>query len=372
MLYRFFLLSLITGTLVTLGGCTASRTTKSSSFEHVRLVTDLHDTLTPDGISHLLPLPNNRIAVAATGHLFIIEGNQLLGTIDSLPNIRSLAVAGDTLYTGTDRGLYSVSLNDFSHSGVEIPALSTTPPITSLAVGRSGEIWIGTKGYGVFKRIGGAVLPERGAPNIMSLAVTADSSVWIATYVGLHRIHGSDYEAYSEEIHHEGLAIPDNIVEHVQTDNEGNLWVFMSRAVSVITPEQSAAREGHVDPVTWSYLGSEENTITVFGDGPNRSQWFIGNDGLLMLTGVDIDHEAENHPHGLGDIIERPEGTLVGLGAPLSKLDPSFDDSVARDLCFDSDGTLWIATDKGLWRIGSGLAEQLATSPHHAPVASAR
>jgi len=372
MLYRLLSLSLLAGALVAFGGCAASRTAASSSFERVRVVTDRHDTLAPDGVRHLLELPGNRLAVAVGGRLLVIEGDRLLGSVDSLPDIRSLAVVGDTVYAGSDRGLYAISLNGFKGSRLEIPALGTMPPITALAVGPSGELWIGTKGYGVFERVRGAILPERGAPNIMSLAVTADSSVWIATYVGLHRIHRGEYEAYSEEIHHEGLAIPDNIVEHVQTDGDGNLWVFMSRAVSVITPEQSAAEEGHIDPVTWSYLGSDENTITAFGDGPNRSQWFIGNDGLLMLTGVDIDHEAEHHAHGLSDIIERPEGTLVEIGRTLSQIDPSFDDSVARDICFGQDGTVWIGTDKGLWRIGSGLAERLSTTEHRAPVASAR
>jgi|GEM_PF-5351907 len=306
---------------------------------------------TPTGITLLHQLSRGRMVLASSQGVLVTDGSRLLARIDSLPQALAFAGVGDKLYIGTVAGLFVTTAEGASPHRIEIPALNTAPVVTSLAVDARGTLWIGTKGFGLFASNGESLDPVQGAPYISSLAVTGDGSVWIGTNVGLHRWSRDGYHAYSEEIHHEGLTIPDNIVERLRTDSRGNLWVFMSNAVSVIDPREVIEGNDHIDPSTYAYIGAEGNEIYEMIDGPEATRWIASQRGLFLLRDIDIDHQEREHHHGLADVIAPPEGSLVSLVTVMKDLDPDFTGMAPRGVGFTGAGDLLVAGEGGMWRI---------------------
>ena len=139
----------------------------------------------------------------------------------------------------------------------------------------------GPTATGVFRWAGGRFTQELKTPAINGGAATADSSVWIATSIGLsHRQHG-DWTRYNEEgvANHE---IPDNIVEKLLPDNAGNLWVVMSDAICVF--ETSGRRaEAETELPTVKFLGRPGNELFGVASLPGTGRLFATTDGLLLL-----------------------------------------------------------------------------------------
>ncbi|MEP7220050.1 MAG: hypothetical protein ABI876_14095 [Bacteroidota bacterium] len=310
-------------------------------------------------ITLLQELNGGGLALATADGVMIVRDGRLMATAAGLPEVLALAEVGGKLYAGTAAGLYQITIADGVSRRVEMPALKTFPRITSLVADNAGALWIGTGGYGLFSMKKGSIDPIPGAPFISSLAATPDGSVWIGTNIGLHRVRDGVYHAYSEEIHHEGLAIPDNIVERLQTDRSGRLWVFMSNAVSVIDPEEVVAKKDHIDPATYAFIGAEENGIYALADGPRGSRWIASEKGLFMLSGIEIGEGAGEHGHGLSDVLTPPKGTLINVADALKGSADGFGGMTPRGIAFNGRGDLIVAGSDGLWRIDRDLVRKM-------------
>jgi hypothetical protein len=337
------------------------------------------DLVSPDLVSPDLVSPD--VAFVANGHLCIVRREHLVfDTLMPAP-VTSMVWADSALIVGTQQGLYTALLPNNILQHLELPALFPFPAITALRIDRQGTLWIGTEGVGMYSRKAGetAFRPLAVAQTITSLAATREGSVWVGTHSGLVRIKDSKITRFAEEIPTEGIALQDNIIERLQTDDAGNLWVFMAEAVSVFSARQLSGIgvENVIDPHTFNYLGKEGNSVSrvllkprqagdtavktskmysYFGM-PSTTEWIVlSSEGLSLLSSVNLERE---HKHGFGDVITQPEGVLRRISFLPMANDSLTRLSLPRDCAFDRDNTLWIASADGLWNVPQSVLRRL-------------
>ncbi len=215
-----------------------------------------------------------------TAHsVFRLEGPQFVRKQQVASTIQCATVADTVLWLGTNQGVLRLNTQTFRPRPLALPGAGA-PSITALFRDMRGEIWVGANGYGVFRWANGSFSQELHTPAINGGVATADSSVWIATSIGLSRKQGAEWTRYNEEgvANHE---IPDNIVEKLLPDNAGNLWVIMSDAICVFEGSQHATAEAELPTVKFIGLPGNEvfGVVSVAGDG----RLFATAQGLLLL-----------------------------------------------------------------------------------------
>jgi ligand-binding sensor domain-containing protein len=196
-------------------------------------------------------------------------------------------------------------------------------------------MWVGANGYGVFRWANGAFVQELKTPAINGGVATADSSVWIATSIGLSRKQGPEWTRYNEEgvANHE---IPDNIVEKLLPDNAGNLWVVMSDAICVFEGGQRGGAEAELPTV--KFLGRPGNEVFSVAYVAGAGCLFATAMGLLLLPNEPATHLASFAP--ATDKVE-PKRLLV----PLPQL-PGTGNPILLQL--DKQQRLWLASTEGV------------------------
>ena len=219
-----------------------------------------------------------------TAHsVFRLEGRQLVRRQQVASPIQCAAVLADTaLWLGTRTGVQTLSTASFKTHPLALPGPEAAPGITAVFRDARGAMWVGTNGQGVFRWANGAFAQELRTPAINGgVATLADSSVWIATSIGLSRKQGSEWTRYNEEgvANHE---IPDNIVEKLLPDNDGNLWVVMSDAICVFEKSgQRGAAEAELPTV--KFIGRPGNEVFGVAHMPGAGRLFATAQGLLLL-----------------------------------------------------------------------------------------
>ena len=255
-----------------------------------------------------------------TAHsVFRLEGRELVRKQQFTSPIQCAAVLADTaLWLGTQTGVQSLSTVSFKTYRLSLPGPEAAPGITAVFRDARGAMWVGANGLGVFRWANGAFTQELHTPAINGgVATMADSSVWIATSIGLSRKQGSEWTRYNEEgvANHE---IPDNIVEKLLPDNAGNLWVVMSDAICVFENggQRGAAEE---ELPTVKFIGRPGNEVTGVATVAGEGRLFATAQGLLLLP---------NEPTGFAsfapatDKVEpkrllRPVALPAGTGNPV-------------------------------------------------------
>lgn len=260
-----------------------------------------------------------------------LEGRQLKSCYRSEAPIQCAAARDTALWLGTAGSLLRLGTHSFRPQPLALPGVAA-PNVTALFVDARGRLWAGANGAGVFRQAGAGFVQELRTPAINGGVATADSSVWIATSIGLSRQQGSEWTRYNEEgvANHE---IPDNIVEKLLPDNDGNLWVLMSDAICVFEGGgRRAAAEAELPTVR--FIGRPGNAVTGVAHVPGAGRLFATGMGLLLLP----DAAATPLP-GFApatDKIEpqrllRPLPALSGAGNPVL-------------LSVDKQGQLWLVS----------------------------
>ena len=213
--------------------------------------------------------------------IFLFEGSQFVRKYQGTNLIQCAAVHDTVLWLGTRQGLLRLNTHDFRPRSLALPTAGTTANITTVFRDARGDMWVGANGYGVFRWAHGTFTQELNTPAINGGTATADSSVWIATSIGLNHLHGTEWTRYNEEgvANHE---IPDNIVEKLLPDNAGNLWVVMSDAICVFEGHgQRAAAETELPTV--KFLGQPDNELYSVAAVSGEGRLFATAMGLLLL-----------------------------------------------------------------------------------------
>lgn len=233
------------------------------------------------------------------------------------PAIQCAALTDTALWLGTRAGLLRLGTSTFVPHALPLPGPEAAPAITAVFGDARGAVWVGTNGQGAYRWAHHAFTQELHTPAINGGAATADSSVWLATNIGLSRQQGRTWTRYNEEgvANHE---IPDNIVEKLLPDNAGNLWVVMSDAICVFEHGgQRAAAEEELPTV--KFIGRPGNEVTGVASVAGAGRLFATAQGLLLLP---------NEPAGFAsfapatDKVEpkrllRPVALPAGTGNPV-------------------------------------------------------
>ena len=268
--------------------------------------------------------------------VFRLEGAQFVRKHQTNTPIYCAALADTALWLGTGTGVLRLHTGTFRPRPLALPgAAATAPAITALFRDVRGDMWVGANGYGVFRWANGAFVQELKTPAINGGVATADSSVWIATSIGLSRKQGPEWTRYNEEgvANHE---IPDNIVEKLLPDNAGNLWVIMSDAICVFEGGQRGGAEAELPTV--KFLGRPGNEVFSVAYVAGAGRLFATAMGLLLLPNEPATRLASFAP--ATDKVE-PKRLLV----PLPQL-PGAGNPILLQL--DKQQRLWLASTEGV------------------------
>lgn len=211
-----------------------------------------------------------------------LEGSKFVRKYQSESPVQCATAADTVLWLGTRRGVVALGTRRFAARPLALPGSTNEANITALFRDAQGALWVGANGQGVFRQgTDGTLVPELRTPSINGGVATADSSVWIATNIGLSRRRGPEWMRYNEE----GVAnneIPDNIVEKLLPDNAGNLWVIMSGGICVFEGlGKRAAAEAELPTVR--YLGQPGNEVFGVAYLRGEGRLFATAMGLLLL-----------------------------------------------------------------------------------------
>lgn len=225
--------------------------------------------------------------------------------------------------------------------------------VTAVFEDRSGRLWVGTSGHGLFRREGGELVSVPTSHlEILSLADDREENLWVGTRGGgLNRVRPSVLEA--QEI---ASGRPFEAVRSVCQDNDGVLW--------------AVARSGVVARHTgdgWSVLGATngwaiEDAMSVApaaGGGVWIGTHFNGlfhwRDHVVtsftMADGLAGNFARSLHSSTNGDLwigTASAEGLHRLRGGKLQRFALPPGSGLIRSLAMDSAGTLWAGTAGGL------------------------
>ncbi|WP_442800718.1 EAL domain-containing protein [Shewanella sp. AS16] len=343
------------------------------------------------------------------------------------PRVTKLGVTGDTLWIGTETGLYALSLHNNSIKQLEL-GNSQTPKITSLANAANTYLLVGTQEDGAFA-ISSNKITQLGLPqglavnqiratslysvwfalknqlwhysletqqaelvwqqtpsatdvaNINDFSVSATGVIWaISPGKGLIQIDNAGthlHVKYHMNAPQRGSSLSDSNMSRLLLDNSGTLWIggLYSGIDRVSLDKQHFEyffENNNINP-------RQNNNIRALFRAANGDLW-IGTDGgglkSLPHDGDDYLHHNALFAKALGlqetelkliirDIAQDRQGRLwfasnygVAVLAPdgdfrlLSLEENSLgrqQDELVRNLEFDAEGRLWVATAKELY-----------------------
>ncbi|WP_201977888.1 ligand-binding sensor domain-containing protein [Hymenobacter rubidus] len=267
--------------------------------------------------------------------VFRLEGQEFVRKQQLASTIQCATLADTVLWLGTRQGVLRLNTSTFWPRPLALPGADAAPNITALFRDARGTVWVGANSQGVFRWANNTFIQELRTPAINGGVATPDSSVWIATSIGLSRKQGAEWTRYNEEgvANHE---IPDNIVEKLLPDNAGNLWVVMSDAICVFENggQRGAAEE---ELPTVKFIGRPGNEVFGVAAMPGVGRLFATAQGLLLLP---------NEPTGFAsfspstDKVE-PKRLLRPVSLPASAGNPLL-------LEVDKQQRLWLASEVGV------------------------
>lgn len=284
--------------------------------------------------------------------------------IGSLPNVHSqyrlhataCAVVSDSVFMGTRHGLFLLLPNRPEPVLLPIPARDSLPPISALAIDPTGDLWIGTDGLGLFQRHGATIVGRSTTRYVRALAGHPDTSIWIGSDIGVLHLKGGTLKHYSEEITAEGVEIKDNIIDLIEIDDEGNIWIGTGQGMNVIPSTVARhASEAHHEVPSFDYVGRRGNDVLcVLAYGTPSRCWLLGTtDGLFVVDGAVL---TDEHDHATDDPTHRERTTArrIAFNRDSSAL------SVTSLLLDDHDGLL-VGTSDGLYRVPLRILELMLT-----------
>jgi ligand-binding sensor domain-containing protein len=157
--------------------------------------------------------------------------------------------------------------------------------VRALAVGREGEIWIGTQGSGLGRFKDGKLQTfrrEQGLPRdfILSLYQDADGTLWIGTLDrGICRYRGGRFDTISMT-----HGLPNNVIGHMEDDGLGNLWFNSQKGLFRVSKNDlhncADGRSRALSPLVY---GKAEGLTTLAGSSGFTPSGFRSPDGRFWF-----------------------------------------------------------------------------------------
>lgn len=161
------------------------------------------------------------------------------------PTVRVLRRHGDSVWVGTDRGLYRL-VGDRISPAPAGPRLADAP-VTALVSDSLGRLWVGTRDRGVWLQVdGGFMRPDKEEDwqrsPVWSLAPAADGSVWAAT-----NGHGAIRflpDGSTSALTRDGNGLASDFVHQVVVDRRGRVWLYTNRGLDRWDPSLGISHFG--------------------------------------------------------------------------------------------------------------------------------
>jgi ligand-binding sensor domain-containing protein len=261
--------------------------------------------------------------------------------------IRSLYMdSSGTLWIGSPSGL-----NLFKEERITLfdqKGLGTRPSINRITGSSDGTIWIQKRGSSIYRLRGDEVKQYSFSRdfNAREMHVDKDSSVWIASDIGLLRFKDQEFSLYNSGP--AGIATPTTLC----FDHEGSLWIG--------TQSEGLARLKDFHLVTFTADdGLQSNFILSVYESSRGSLW-IGSSGGAdeykdgKITSHSITHNSRNLP--MHTVVEDRHGaiwagTVNGVfinrnGRFVQAEDERLQSGEIKVMYRDSRGRLWIGVDE--------------------------
>jgi len=268
-----------------------------------------------------------------------------------------------TVWLGTERGLWEARENHLVRpQGLDGESFWV---INCLLTDRDGNLWIGTEHHGLYclyrkpfytYTTGDGLASD----DVWSITQAHDGSLWVATKAGASRMDRGHFTSFRAR-GHEYDAIW-NDLRVITEDPSGTIWTRMKTGVlfvsggELLTPEDGSWQRfllssayGKGNGTSW-FVGSVDQ-IRAFEHGTWKGQTIPLPGGerpslLGVLQDASGDLWVGSSEHGLFHL-QKDKTTRVTQDDGLTS------DMVAPVLA-DSDGTLWLASNKGLNRLKDG------------------
>ncbi|MBA4182203.1 MAG: hypothetical protein C0506_16580, partial [Anaerolinea sp.] len=270
------------------------------------------------------------------GGVYRLDGERLLSQPVPLPTMyftaRALAFdpAGRPWY-GNWEGLFELDGRQFRRYGVEPDAPYRR--VSALLFDRSGGLWVGTAGRGLFRFPGGrpaSPLPPAQFPDsdITALLEASGGDIWVGTSNGLRRLTaaGPDQAAAAE--------LSPEIVHSLYEDSRGRIWAAGIGTLRVIAKDEQHvldSRHGLPDHSLYRVIEDEAGAF-----------WVSSPRGVFELDGASV------------------EAVLNGAKSTLSIAAYGQEDGLRTIECHGlsqpagaraADGSIWFPTARGFIRI---------------------
>jgi ligand-binding sensor domain-containing protein/AraC-like DNA-binding protein len=235
-----------------------------------------------------------------------------------------------------------------------------------LCAAGSGRLWFGTYGMGLYCYDTGRIrlygVPE-GLPATPVHALAADQSghLWVGTSQGLARYDDQGLRTVAPEMDVETDGITALLV-----DRDNALWIG-TRSSLLLCRSGQTTRLVHIAPE------AEGFSLTGLAEGPEGAIWFCSRfgKGFGRYQGGQVVYfapeEEGEYPAWVGALVVCQDGTVcLGSGSPTNwdglcafdglgfKRLAGVSGASVRVLLEDRAGEVWVGTNEGLWRIGSG------------------
>lgn len=156
--------------------------------------------------------------------------------------------------------------------------------------------------------------------------------MWVGTGDGLHRFDGYDFEEFRHDPERPG-SLPHNDIYSLLEDHRGRLWIGLRDGLVSMDREQ---RTFKVLPLP----GTSERDVVIHAllEDRQRTLWIATSQGIFRLP--------------LTSEEPRPEDVRAGFDGLVAG-NPTLPDSRVYDLAESPDGSLWVGTRAGLFRLSA-------------------
>ena len=307
------------------------------------------------------------LAVRANGELLLSEDDATvrrvrprgLTLVDVAPGwqlpapVRALWIDRErTLWMGTEKGIARRREEDGAR--LELFAAGPKSAVNAISEDREGGLWMGTNSEGLLRLRADEVVPFGAAEGLphdeaWNVLAAADGALWVTTSGGLARIAGNRIERVSV------AGLPGEDAVALAERRDGSLWVGTFRSGLFRLPHAGLPlRRFTVDD------GIPPGPLTVVFEDSHNALWVGSREGLARASGSGPFRpfpllEGDVQPY-VASIVEDRKGTLwiatnVGLFAQepggTRRYGPAdgLASTALNALLLDSDGRLWIATN---------------------------